>query len=148
MKTKEIKDKQQLEKSEKWSNRYMQLCEHIAQWSNCTKLKVASVIVNQQNRIVSTGINGTLSGTDNNCEDKNGMTKFSSYHSEENNLLECLRQGKSTVGCVIYCSHFPCPQCSKLICGAGITHVYYRNDYHNMNGMELFKLAKIKVTKI
>ncbi len=148
MKTKEVKDKYQKEKSEKWNLRFMNLAEHISSWSSCSKLKVGSVIVNQNHRLVSTGINGTLAGLDNRCEDENGMTKFSSFHSEENNLLECLRQGKSTVGCILYCTHFPCPQCSKLICGAGITHVYYRNDYHNMNGIELFKLAKIKVKKI
>lgn len=148
MKTKEVKDKQQTGNKEKWHIRYIELCEHIAKWSNCTKLQVASVIVNKQNRIVTTGVNGTLAGLNNKCEEDNGMTKFSSYHSEENSLLECLRQGKSTVGCIIYCSHFPCPQCSKLICGAGITHVYYRNDYRDMNGMELFKLANIKIKKI
>lgn len=148
MKKKELKDLHQAENKEKWHSRFMSLAEQIAEWSYCKKLKVGSVLVSSENRIIATGFNGTLSGLENNCEEENGLTKLSSYHAEENLLLECLRQSKTTVGATIYVTHFPCPNCAKLIAGAGIKKLYYRNDYKDLNGLELFKLAKVKVVKL
>lgn len=48
-----------------------------------------------------------------------------------NALLQCAKQGVSTEGATIYVTHFPCLNCTKSIIQAGITRIYYAQDYHN-----------------
>lgn len=136
---------------ENWIKNYSELTTHIANWSKCKKLQVGAVLVSEDNRVITVGVNGTLQDTCNDCEDSEGKTKFGVYHAEENVLLECLRQGKSSKNSIMFVSHTPCIQCAKLIIGAGIKEVYYINDYNDnkgLNGLHLFKLFNIKVTKI
>lgn len=136
---------------EHWKKNYAELAELVATWSKCKKLKVGAVLISPDNRIVTTGVNGTLSDTCNICEDSEGKTKFGVFHAEENVLLECIRQGKSSVGCIMFVTHTPCIQCTKLIVGAGIKEVYYLNDYFDskgLNGTHLFKLFNVKIEKL
>ena len=42
----------------KWSDRFLALAEHIAEWSQDPSTKVGAVIVDSQKRVVSMGYNG------------------------------------------------------------------------------------------
>jgi dCMP deaminase len=44
-------------------------------------------------------------------------------HAERDAIFSALRQGKTTVGAIMYVPWFACSDCAKAIIGAGITHV-------------------------
>ncbi|WP_075982366.1 deaminase [Bacillus massilinigeriensis] len=115
-------------------NQYFMLNAHlISMRSTCNRLKVGSVLV-KDNRIISTGYNGGISGEEHCLEagcyvEENHCLRC--LHSEENAILQCALQGISTKNSVIYVTHFPCIHCMKKILQAGITKIYYAEDYKN-----------------
>lgn len=50
-------------------------------------------------------------------------------HSETNCLAQAAKYGIPVNGMVMYCTHKPCIDCTKLLINAGIKTVYYLNDY-------------------
>lgn len=147
MKTKEIKDKYQKEKSEKWHQRFMDLAVHISSWSKSKRLSVGCVIV-KNGHIVSQGYNGLVKGVEGDIEDENGLSKITCAHAEFNGLTYMAREGISTKDCILYTTTSPCINCSMLIAACQVKEVYYKEEYKDLNGLEILKLAKIKVKKI
>ena len=66
-----------------------------------------------------------------------------------NALLQCAKQGVSSAGATIYVTHFPCLNCTKSIIQAGITTIYYAEDYHNHHyAIQLLEQEGIEYKKI
>jgi dCMP deaminase len=138
---------------QKWIDAFMDTAERFAQLSSATRLKVGSVVV-KDNRIISIGYNGTPAGWDNACEvlDCSGKepilkTKPQVMHAEENAIVKLARDGESGLGSTLFCTHAPCVQCAKLIYGAGITSVYYRDSYKDTTGIDFLENCNIFVEK-
>jgi dCMP deaminase len=135
----------------------MQIAFMIAEFSSCKRRKVGSVLVSSQDyRILCCGYNGTISGSDNDCEeqvldDNNELvlkTKPSVVHAEQNIITYCAKSGTiSTNNTILFVTDSPCEHCSKLIVQAGIKQVYYRNLYRCSKGVEFLK-KYISVTQI
>jgi len=79
-----------------WAKTYLKAAETFAERSHCSAKKVCCIIV-KNNNIISVGINGTISGT-NNCDDKfekiNGLwykasEKYVDDSLEEEELILC-----------------------------------------------------------
>jgi dCMP deaminase len=101
----------------------------IALRADCERAKVGCVITNNH-RIVSSGYNGPLFGTD--CSQANcHLTEKCKHavHAEANAIAAASRQGISLLGGTLYCTHCPCYDCAKLIVQSGITQVVYLIDY-------------------
>lgn len=94
------------------------------------------------NRIISTGYNGTPEGVINcldggcvRCRDKKQFSQSVGYdvcicvHAEQNALISAARFGIATEGSVLYSTMRPCFDCSKLALQAKITAVYYLKDW-------------------
>ena len=118
-----------------------------AEESYCNRLKVGAVIA-KDTRIISTGYNGTISGMDNCCEDKDDRTKRTVLHAEQNALMFALRNGTSTLGTTMYITHSPCEDCAKLIAQSGIAKVIYSEDYRDLNGVKFLQEANVKVEQL
>ena len=118
-----------------------------AEESYCNRLKVGAVIA-KDTRIISTGYNGTISGMDNCCEDKDDRTKRTVLHAEQNALMFALRNGTSTLGTTMYITHSPCEDCAKLIAQSGISKVVYSENYRNLNGVKFLQEANVEVRQI
>jgi len=120
------------EKRKSWEEYYMQLAETVAERSTCDRANVGAVIVNKDQRIVSTGYNGSLSGNPH-CDDIGHTIRdghcIATIHAEMNALLYCAKEGISVKGCTIYATHFPCLNCTKALIQAGIKKLYFKNDY-------------------
>lgn len=58
-------------------------------------------------------------------------------HAEMSALMSCLRNGISTVGAVLYCTTFPCHECSRHLIAAGIHRVVYVEPYSKSRVLEL-----------
>jgi len=48
----------------------------------------------------------------------------------------------------MFITHAPCLDCAKLIYGAGINTVYYRNEYRDTSGIDFLETCKIRVEKV
>ena len=132
--------------------------------SHCTRLKVCCLIV-KNNRIISTGVNGTPKGFKN-CDEvftvKDRLTKdystrhhqFSEayeVHAEMNAVLELGRNTSidSYENLELYCSTCPCPGCAKMIAQSGIKKVFYAEAYDRMpDGAKNLQDFGIEVYKI
>ena len=138
----------------KWIDAFMDTAERFAELSSAKRLKVGSVVV-KDNRIISIGYNGMPAGWSNECEekvwDKTGdyelKTKDEVIHAEANAILKLARDGESGNGADLFCTHAPCINCAKLIYGAGIKKVYYRESYRDTFGIDFLNKCDIEVEK-
>jgi dCMP deaminase len=88
------------------------------------KRKVGAVLV-YKDRVIATGYNGTKPGTDNCCEDINGVTNPDVIHAEMNLFNFCTEEAIPTDGCDLYVTLMPCAECAIEIAQRGIKNVYY-----------------------
>jgi len=140
---------------QKWVDAFMDTAERFAQLSSAKRLKVGAVVV-KDNRIISIGYNGMPAGWTNDCENVVQLsddtvvlkTKDEVIHAEANAILKLARDGESGNGSTLFCTHAPCIHCSKLVHGAGINTVYYRDAYRDEDGINFLNSCKINVKKI
>lgn len=145
---------------------WMKIANDVADESKCISHHVGAVIV-QNDRIVSTGYNGTPSKQKNCCDaNRHLVSGFQQWKSEEakaehhqwsllheihaemNALL--YSAPKDRVGATLYSTLQPCYTCSLLIAGSGITRVIYEKEYPRTPGeaIKVLKNAGIKVSKL
>lgn len=115
--------------SYKWHIRFLNLCNHIAEWSKDPSTQVGAVIVNDDKRIVSVGYNGFPQGVeDGDLKRYERPVKYVfTEHAERNAIYNANRVGVSTLNCILYCNYLPCPDCTRGIIQSGIKEVYYSN---------------------
>ena len=131
---------------------YMKTAEVFAECSTATRLHVGAIIVKDE-RIISIGYNGTPSGWDNNCEDikvnNDGdyvtVTKPEVLHAETNAIAKLAKFNGSGSGSVLFVTHSPCLDCSKLVFQSGISSVYYRNSYRDNDGVDFLAKAGLMI---
>ena len=113
--------------SGKWRNRFLGLCDHIAQWSEDRDFKVGAVIVGPGQEIRATGYNGLprgVSGTDETRLDRpSGEKFFWVEHAERNAIYNAARAGVALAGCTLYVNRFPCADCARAIIQSGLSCV-------------------------
>ena len=131
---------------QKWVEAFMDTAERFAQLSSAKRLHVGAVVVKDQ-RIISIGYNGMPSGWTNECEDENGNTKNEVIHAEANAISKLAKSGDSGDGADLFCTHAPCVQCAKIIFGAGVKKVYYRNSYRDTAGLDFLQKCGIQLEK-
>ena len=140
---------------QKWVDAFMDTAERFAQLSSAKRLQVGAVVV-KDNRIISIGYNGMPSGWDNVCEteiiDDKWMvttkTKPEVIHAEANAILKLARDGESGSKASLFCTHAPCIDCAKLIYGAGINKIYYRDTYRDTIGLEFLEKCNIEIERV
>lgn len=140
---------------QKWIDAFMDTAERFAKLSSAKRLQVGAVVVKDE-RITSIGYNGTPTGWDNQCEytytnpqtkvDET-VTKPEVIHAEANAISKLAKSSESGAGASIFITHAPCVECAKLIYGAGIKHVYYRNSYRNEDGLNFLVKCNIETEK-
>jgi dCMP deaminase len=143
------------EMKQKWVEAFMDTAERFAQLSSAKRLQVGAVVV-KDNRIISIGYNGMPAGWTNDCETVVQLsddtvelkTKDEVIHAEANAILKLARDGESGNGSVLFCTHAPCVHCAKLIHGAGISHVYYRESYRDTIGLDFLQKCQINLSKV
>jgi dCMP deaminase len=141
---------------QKWIDAFMDTADRFAQLSSSRRLHVGAVVV-KDNRIISIGYNGTPAGWDNNCENEFGLdfngnptlvTKDEVIHAEANAISKLARSNDSGLGGAMFITHAPCVDCAKLIYGAGINTVYYRNSYRDTSGLDFLIKCNIGVEQV
>lgn len=107
---------------EKWDRRFLELADHVAQWSKDPRTKVGAVIVDSLKRVVSIGYNGFPRGVnDDFCRYGNRSLKLKLVAHAERNALD--NAPLMVTGCTLYVPLMPCNECAKSIVQKGITRV-------------------------
>lgn len=75
-------------------------------------------------------------------------TKREVMHAESNAIMKVAKSTMSCEGADLYTTTCPCFDCAKLIIQAGISKVYYCEDYRDMSGVELIKKAGIEIEQV
>lgn len=135
-----------------WQEYFMNLAMTVSQRGTCDRAYVGCVIVNKENRIVSTGYNGSIKGNPH-CDEIGHTMRdghcIATIHAEMNALLYCAKEGISVNGCIAYVTHFPCLNCTKSLIQAGISKIYYNKAYRvDDYAKELLERNKIPYIKI
>ena len=122
-----------------WDEYFMGVALLAAQRSKDPNTQVGACIVDDQNRILSTGYNGFPYGCSDDVFpwDREGTDTKYPYvvHAELNAILNT--RGKSLAGSRIYVALFPCNECAKAIIQAGIKEVVYLSDKYGTTPMTL-----------
>ena len=135
-----------------WEEYFMDLAKMVATRGTCDRAYVGCVLVNKDNRIVSTGYNGSISGNPQ-CDEIGHTMRdghcIATIHAEMNALLYCAKEGISVKGAKCYVTHFPCLNCTKALIQAGITAIYYHEAYRlDDYALEILEKNNISLKKI
>lgn len=110
-----------------WNERFINLATLIGSWSKDPSRKIGAVIVDKDNRIVSTGFNGFAKGipdTEENLMNKD-IKRLLMLHAEENAILYAKQD---LTDCSLYIAGLPpCTHCALMIIQSGIKTVYFKN---------------------
>ena len=122
---------------------YMGIAIAVREKANCLGRKVGAVLV-KENRIISTGYNGTPEGVENcldggcvRCARKEQFAPSVGYdvcicvHAEENALITAARFGISVGGATAYSTMRPCFTCTRALFQAKIQEIFYLHDWRH-----------------
>jgi dCMP deaminase len=110
-----------------WDEYFMTMAYLVSMKSKDPSTRVGAVIVNVDNQIMSTGYNGFPRGIED-LEERytNKEYKYLAInHAEENAILQCARNGISSLDCRLYVPWISCSRCAKSIIQSGINEVIY-----------------------
>ncbi|MDP2090865.1 MAG: deaminase [Candidatus Gracilibacteria bacterium] len=128
---------------------FMNIAYEIATGSKCVSKHTGAVIV-KENRILSTGYNGTPAGYINCCDywkgeytkDHHDWSYKYEIHAEMNALIWAARNGIKIEGATLYSTYQPCFDCTRAIIAAGIKRIVYKEKYKHYTGEEAEKFIK------
>lgn len=161
----------------KFKQAYMDVARRFAELSSARRLHVGAIVV-KDDRIISIGYNGMPAGWDNVCEDEiyadvesidwidpveiwheyphqshDGrpfklVTKPEVLHAEMNCLMKLAKSVESGNNASMFITHAPCLDCAKGIYQAGISEVYYGDDYRSESGIYFLQKCGVKIEKL
>lgn len=124
---------------------YLEIAQTVAKRSKCVSLNVGAILV-KDDRIISTGINGTPRGYTNCCDRFHAGDRTSQHsewsqkfeiHAEMNCIIQC---PTDTRGSSMFCTHSPCHNCLKHMIAAGVESCIFIERYWRMTDDQWFEL--------
>jgi dCMP deaminase len=115
---------------ESWDQYFIKLAHAAATRATCPRRHVGCILV-RDNRVISTGYNGSEPGADH-CDDAGCLIDSSgscrrTQHAERNAIARA--KSYMRAGSTIYITDFPCVSCARLISRSGIVQVVFDRDY-------------------
>ena len=140
-----------------WDEYFMGVALLAADHSKDPSTQVGACIVDEDNRILSTGYNGFPQGCSDdefpwNRDASRGETKYNFVvHAELNAILNA--RGKSLLNSRVFVSLFPCHECAKAIIQTGVKEVVYLSDKYNGTDSDnaskrMLNAAGVKLTQL
>lgn len=117
-----------------WDEYFMAIAVLSAKRSKDPSTQVGACIVDENNRILSIGYNGTPNNFDDDIFpwDREGKPLDTKYlyvvHAERNAILNYRGSKKDLENAKVYVDLFPCNECAKEIIQSGIKEVIYLKD--------------------
>lgn len=123
----------------------MKLAETAALRSTCLRRKVGAVAIDREGYVLATGYNGaprwlahctpeTCIRVKNKIPSGQQLEMCKAIHAEQNLVL---RLGPRLKGATVYCTTCPCVTCAKLLIGADVAAICWKQDYDNPYAKEL-----------
>lgn len=141
-----------------WNHYFMQIASVVATRSTCMRRKVGALLVLNK-RILSTGYNGAPSGLSHCLEvgclreqlkipsgERHELCR--GLHAEQNAIIQAAVHGVAIKGSVLYCTHYPCALCAKMLVNAGVRSLVLSENYPDALAKELFTEAGIEIVFI
>jgi dCMP deaminase len=138
-----------------WDNYFMQIATVVSTRSTCSRRQVGALLV-QNKRILSTGYNGAPSGLSHCLEvgclreklqvpsgERHELCR--GLHAEQNAIIQAAVHGVAIKDAVLYCTHYPCSLCAKMLVNAGVRNLVLATNYPDDLAKELFAEAGIEV---
>ena len=122
-----------------WDEYFMEMAELARKRSTCLRRGVGAVIV-KDNHVLATGYNGSPAGIAH-CSEAGCLRAQMNVpsgqrhelcrglHAEQNAIIQAAKIGVSIAGATLYCTHYPCSICAKMIVNAGISRIVYIYPY-------------------
>ncbi len=77
-----------------------------------------------------------------------GLELSTATHAEARLIAQAARDGRATKDAVMYVTDFPCPPCAKLIAGAGVAKLYFRDGYTVLDGRDVLEAAGVTIVRV
>lgn len=105
-----------------WNKRFIEIVRVVASWSKDRNRRVGAVIVDGNNRIISTGYNGFVSGINDDVDARHERPAkyLFTEHAERNAIYSAANHGIKTNGCTMILEWYPCSDCARAIIQSGI----------------------------
>ncbi|MBI2462859.1 MAG: dUTP diphosphatase [Candidatus Spechtbacteria bacterium] len=117
-----------------WEEFWFALALMYSSRGTCDRLRTACLIVDENNRLIAAGYNGSLSGEDHCDEVGHFMVDghcLRTLHAEENAILHGTQDWN---GSTAYILDGPCVPCAKKIISKGVKKLLYTRDFTNLHG--------------
>lgn len=135
-----------------WNEYFINIAVLSAMRSKDPSCQVGACIVNQDNIICGIGYNGFPKNCPDNAlpwsKSDDRINNKHSYviHAEVNAILN--KNIHNLNGCILYSTHFPCNECTKIIIQSGIKEILYLNDKLDEASIVMLDLVGIKYSKL
>lgn len=138
-----------------WDDYFLAIARIVKTRSTCLRRQVGAVIVKDQ-RILATGYNGAPRQMKHCSEvgcirEEQGIPAGERHelcrgiHAEQNAIVQAAEFGVSIRDATIYCTHFPCVLCTKLLINAGIRKLVVEQEYPDTMSCNMLAEAGIEV---
>jgi len=124
-----------------WDERFLQLAQHIAQWSKDPSTKVGAVIVRPNRTIASVGYNGFPRGVNDDERLNDRPYKYAmTVHAEANAILSA---NERLDGCTLYVTPLsPCSSCASILIQSGIKRIVAYMPHQPEHWADSFAIAR------
>jgi dCMP deaminase len=129
-----------------WEETGMMQALSIAQRSKCSRARNGCALV-KENRVISHGYNGTLSGQPP-CDHDNGQPCDLAVHAETNAVFWAAREGISVKGSTAFVTTSPCRLCARALHQSGVVRVVYLKEYRDPSGLDILDSVGIPHTQL
>ena len=141
-----------------WNEYFMEIALLVRKRSTCLRRQIGCVLVNDK-KIMATGYNGSPSGL-RHCGEIGCLRKemgipsgerhelCRALHAEQNAIIQAAISGINISGSTVFCTHFPCSLCAKMLINAKISKIYYIEGYPDDLSKSLLSEANIPAEKI
>ncbi len=138
-----------------WDDYFMEIAHLVAKRSSCLRRKVGALLVLDK-RILSTGYNGAPAGLAH-CEEVGCIREqlkipsgerhelCRGLHAEQNAIIQAAVHGVAIKGAELYCTHYPCAVCAKMLVNAGIKSLKLAANYPDELAKAIFAEAGLNI---
>jgi dCMP deaminase len=117
-----------------WNEYFMKMCNIVKLRSKDPKRQVGSILVSDDNRIISTGYNALKKGSNDDIDWSNReLVHLLVLHAEVNCLLYATSKFENTT---LYSTLSPCNHCIKLIASSGVKKIIFQDKYKDYNSVK------------
>ena len=136
----------------------MEIALLVRKRSTCLRRQIGCVLVKDK-KIMATGYNGSPSGLKH-CVEIGCLRKqmgipsgerhelCRALHAEQNAIIQAAISGINISDSTVFCTHFPCSLCAKMLINAKISKIYYLEGYPDELSKSLLLEANIPAEKI